>query len=564
MFSTTAVPNVDPPSRPPSSGGNAHSWAYSDAAEADGPPTLRVPVRPPLPVPTAPPVTPGPLATTPPPVSDLKLSASEWSADGDDVPAARRGPRVGDTVVGFKLVGELGRGAFARVFLAHQEALAGRPVALKVSFRPTREAERLARLQHTNVVPVYSVHDEGPVQVICMPFLGRTTVADLIRAYRVDHPSRHSGRRSTSARAGRTTALDSSRSRSGARSVPDSGGRSGTHRAPVWAWTADGPPPIVGDPREVLEVLGQLAAGLSHAHARGILHLDLKPANVLLADTGEPMLLDFNLSFDASRPDRELVGGTMPYMAIEQLLDMRNRGKGAIDARTDLYSLGVMAFEMLTGTVPFPTSSKELREIDKLVAARRAGPPPLRALNPAVTPAVEAIVRKLLAAEPADRYRSADDLRTDIDRHLNDLPLVHAREASLRERLGKWRRRNPGVWVRLLAAGLGGVTIGLGAVAHRRVEATARAGAVEQARVVRAALDATRLDLVLPDDPKARARGTDRATAALASYGLPDDPDWRKGDVVRLLSESDRTALAGDLGELLVLLAEAKWQSAEA
>ena len=126
----------------------------------------------------------------------------------------------------------------------------------------------------------------------------------------------------------------------------------------------------------MLRVLSQLAAGLAHAHARGILHLDLKPANVLLPDTGEPMLLDFNLSFDTTTADRELVGGTVPYMATEQLLDLRTRGRGQIDARTDLYSLGVMAFEMLTGSVPFPASSKDLIDMDGLIdgAARSRRP----------------------------------------------------------------------------------------------------------------------------------------------------------------------------------------------
>lgn len=517
-----------------------------------------MPVRP-----TAPPTpAPSPLATTPPPVGDLNLSSSSWS-DADDFPATRRSPRVGDTILGFKLIAELGRGAFARVFLAHQEALANRPVALKVTLRPTHEAERLARLQHTNIVPVYSVHNDAPVQVICMPYLGRTTLADLIRAFRVEHPSRLSGRKSTSARAARTTAHDS-RSKSGLKYGADSKGNSGTARIPTWTWAAGGPPPIVGDPRAVLEVLVQLAAGLTHAHERGILHLDIKPANVLLADTGEPMLLDFNLSFDAARPNRDLVGGTMPYMAIEQLLDMRNRGKGEIDARTDLYSLGVLAFEMLTGTVPFPVSGKQSRDLEGQVAARRKGPPSIRALNPAVSPAVEAIILKLLAAEPVDRYQNAEELRIDAERQLNDLPLQYAREASTRERFAKWRRRNPGFMWRMLVACVIGLTIGLGGAVQRRAEATARYEAVEQAKQTHVGLETTRLDLVLPDDAKARARGTKRATESLAVYGLPGDANWQKRDDVRRLSEAERVSLAGDLGELMFLLAQAKWREAEA
>lgn len=517
-------------------------------ADFDAPPTVRVPTAP----------RPAMPAVTPPPVGDLSFSGSDWSSDDSDFfPAARRAPRIGDVVQGFKLVGELGRGAFARVYLAHQEALADRPVALKVTRRPTREAERLARLQHTNVVPVYSVHADGPVQVICMPYLGRVTIADLLRAYRADSAVASRARRASTVRAGRSTTTASD---AGAKSD----GRPGAARVPVWTWAADGPPPIVGDPRAVVQVLAQLAAGLAHAHARGILHLDLKPANVLLADTGEPMLLDFNLSFDAARPDRDLVGGTMPYMAVEQLLDMRTRGAGALDPRTDLYALGVMAFEMLTGAVPFPPAPRDLRAIDAMIAARRAGPPPLRPLNPDVSPAVEAIVRKLLAPDPAARYQSADDLRTDLDRHLADLPLKFARDASPRERFGKWRRRNPGFATRVLAAGLIGLALGLGGVVHQRAEATARTGAAEQAHATRAALDATRLDLAMPGDPAARACGTQSATELLAAYGLPNDLDWRKRPDVRLLSEADRVALGGDLGELLFLLSHNKWLEAEA
>ncbi|MFM8274999.1 MAG: protein kinase domain-containing protein [Gemmata sp.] len=488
--------------------------------------------------------------TTPPPFRDLALPGSDWSADwDDDAPAGvRRPPRVGEVVVGFKLVGELGRGAFARVYLAHQEALANRPVALKLTLRPTREAERLARLQHTNIVPVYSVHDDGPVQVICMPFLGRATIADLLRAYRADHSSRLHARK-TSARFARTTLVDS---KSGA----GSDGRSGAPRGPAWPWDSDESPPIVGDPLAVLGVLAQLAAGLEHAHARGIMHLDLKPANVLLADDGTPMLLDFNLSFDASRPDRDMVGGTVPYMAVEQLLDMRTRGAGALDPRTDLYALGAMGFEMLTGGVPFPLAGRAARDIEAQVAARRAGPPPLRAGRPEISPAVEAIVRKLLAPDPAARYQSAADLRTDLERHLNDLPLRFAAEPSVRERFGKWRRRNPGVAVRLMASGLIGLALGLGGVVHQRAEANARADAVEHARAARAGLDGVRLDLVLPGDPEARRRGAERAEAVLAGYGLPGDTDWQQKPDVRRLPAAERAALASDMGEMLLLLAQ--------
>lgn len=528
--------------------------------DADGPPTLAVPVGPSPVAAYAPPLAP---FVTPPPASDLRLSCSVWSADDEDAPpAARRHPKIGDTVLGFKLVHELGRGAFARVYLAHEVALAARQVALKVSLRPTREAQRLARLQHTNVVPVYSVHDDpdNGVQVICMPFLGKSTLATLVNAYRIEHSSRAAGRKSTSARAVRTTAVDS---KNKASKTADSKGGTSSPRNPVWTWTAEEPPPIVGDPVAVLQVVAQLAAGLAHAHERGILHLDLKPANVLLADTGEPMLLDFNLSFDATQPDREQVGGTMPYMAIEQLLDMRNRGKGAIDERTDLYSLGVVAYELLTGEVPFPVTSKGARDIDAQVAARRAGPPPLRARCPAVTPAVEAIVLKLLAPEPVDRYRCADDVSEDVRRHLSDLSLVYAREQSARERFAKWRRRNPRLAGRLLLAGAVVLAGGFGVLAQQRHAVNAALVATERAKQARSDLDAIRLDLVLPDDPKARARGTKLATERLAAYGLPGDANWHKRADVRRLSEADRAALSADLGELMILLARAKWDEAE-
>jgi serine/threonine protein kinase/Flp pilus assembly protein TadD len=497
-------------------------------------------------------------AHTPPPVADLSRSVVGAESEKATPPATM--PQPGETFLGFRLIEELGRGSFARVFLARQEALAGRLVALKVTHRPTREAEKLARLQHTNVVPVYSVHSAPPVQLICMPFLGRRTIADLLHAHRKSYQlSGFSTRGASPSRRGSTTV--GLRPGSRQRDTPPPYPRPTKPTSP--AEVADAPA-LIGSPRAVLEVLGQLADGLAHAHARGILHLDLKPGNVLLADSGEPMLLDFNLSFDTTDPTRELVGGTVPYMALEQLRDLKTRGKGDVDARADLYSLGVMAFEMLTGTPPFPSRSKALADYDGLLAARENGPPPLRSANPAVTPAVESIVRKLLAPKPADRYQSATDLKEDVQRHLNNYPLRFAPDRSIPERLRKWRRRNPRT---LFVAGLAAVVavaIGFGTEAYQLAENKANARAVTQANHTREVLARTRLDLVLPGDPVARNRGAARAVELLQGYGLPDDPGWRQNPVFRRLDPTAQAAVAGDLGELLLLLANVRHADATA
>jgi len=454
-------------------------------------------------------------------------------------------PEVGDEFQGFYLAEELGRGTFGRVFLAHQLGLARRPVALKVTLRATREPERLARLQHTNVVPVYSVHAAGPVQLICMPLLGRHTLADALKTHRSSTGTGWS-KRATRAQRGSTTVTTGPRPRK-----PD-----GAKPAAVPA--GDLLAGVVGEPTAVLRLLSQLAAGLGHAHGRGILHLDIKPGNVLLADTGEPMLLDFNLSSDAAETDRELVGGTVPYMAPEQLLDMRSRGKGGVDARTDLYALGVVAFELLAGEPPFPGPGRVQADYDRLMAARRAGPPPLRGRNPAVTPAVEAIVRKLLAPEPAARYQTAAELKEDVDRQLADRPLRFARDRSVAERARKWRRRNP----RLLVAGLiAGVVLaagGSGAYAVHAADGRTTAEARLKAQATLDQLHQLRLDLVITDEPVSTARGVNRARTLLADYGVPADPNWHDRESTRRLPDDVRASLAADLGEVAILYASAR------
>ena len=97
------------------------------------------------------------------------------------VNAEAKFPEPGTTFLGFRLVEEMGRGAFGRVYLALQGDLAARPVALKVAWDVTGESQTLAQMQHTNIVPIYSVHRKGPFQAVCMPFFGRTTLADVVR-----------------------------------------------------------------------------------------------------------------------------------------------------------------------------------------------------------------------------------------------------------------------------------------------------------------------------------------------------------------------------------------------
>src|SRR5260221_5587323 len=128
----------------------------------------------------------------------------------------------------------------------------------------------------------------------------------------------------------------------------------------------------------ILWIGARLADGLAHAHERGILHRDLKPANVLLTDEGQPMLLDFNLAEDTKLRCEGTVahaGGTLPYMSPEQMAGLV-AGGARVDARSDIYSLGVILFELLTGRHPFGTHLGPLPQvIDRMIEDRRQTPP---------------------------------------------------------------------------------------------------------------------------------------------------------------------------------------------
>jgi hypothetical protein len=196
--------------------------------------------------------------------------------------ALRAMPEAGKDFLGFHLIAELGRGTFGKVFLARQGELADRPVALKIASDILGESRTLAQLQHTNIVPVYSVHHASPFHAVCMPFLGTVTLADVLRGLRGQEtlPATARALMDTVIRCKSTIRAGDGPDASGLRSavLPQSGegqpqGPPAARPAePVGCWkTLEG----LSYVQAVLWVVARLADGLAHAHARGILHRDL-------------------------------------------------------------------------------------------------------------------------------------------------------------------------------------------------------------------------------------------------------------------------------------------------
>ncbi|HVS38589.1 MAG TPA: protein kinase [Gemmataceae bacterium] len=509
-------------------------------------------------------------------------------------------PQVGQEFLGrFRLIGELGRGAFARVYLARDRELADRLVALKISTDCYPESQKLARLHHTNIVEVYSRHEAGPLHAVVMPYCGATTLADVLDDLGLRESLPASGK-------GLVSTLNTRRTKSGL--VPPlqpsphaREGQSGGASAPVSPSAqletqpeapVDGPIPLatlrnlegMSYVEAVLWMGAKLADGLAHAHERGILHRDLKPANILLTDEGQPMLLDFNLAEDVPSPlplspsDGERgegrvgarVGGTLPYMAPEHLAAYQGRPVD-VDARSDVYSLGVILYEMLTGRHPFPKhpiaplplgerSDGKSGALEKMMQDRLRLPPSARSRNRAVTPAVDSILRRCLAPVPARRYQTAAELREDLDRQGQHLPLRYAPDPSLRERLGKWLRRNPraisatrigvvaGVLLLLLTAGL-----------YWRGEQLARYESADRLQHFRDDYSTARLLLgARAADMDERAEGREAARRAVDRYNVDADGRWREQSSFRRLSAEEKARVQTELGEALVLLASAE------
>jgi serine/threonine-protein kinase len=373
-------------------------------------------------------------------------------------------------IEGYAVEAVLGRGGMGIVYRARHRKL-NRPVALKMILagayasppdraRFQREAEAVAALRHPNVVQVYDSGEAGGRPYFTMEFVEGGTLADKL---------------------------------------------AGT--------------PLAARP--AADLVAALAGAVQAAHACGVVHRDLKPANVLLTADGTPKVTDFGLARHVEGgPELTLSGtrvGTPSYMAPEQALG-RSR---AIGPASDIYALGVILYELLTGRPPFMGESAA--ETERQVIATDPVPP--SRLNPRAPRDLETICLKCLHKDPARRYPSAAALADDLRRFLAGAPIAARRVGPL-ERAGKWVRRRPaltaalagGVLLVVTVAGVGWWQIAERAAAVRATEDDLRE-AVEAERqsswpTARTALERAKARLGGRDVPDLRAR-LDRAERAL-------------------------------------------------
>ncbi len=365
--------------------------------EPAGPPEARPPHPSPGNVLTT---APGQASQEPPrwPTFEEPASATGLRTPGADLPA----------VAGYELLGVLGHGGMGVVYKAHQLSLK-RLVALKMMRagaytdaeeldRFAREAEAVAQLRHPNIVQIYEVGKQDGLPYFSLEFVEGGSLADRLKG------------------------------------------------TPLPA-------------RSAAELIETLARAMHAAHQQQIVHRDLKPGNVLLTADGQPKITDFGLAkrldVEISQTQSGALLGTPPYMAPEQAA----REKGAIGPATDLYALGAILYELLTGRPPFQAAS--VFETLEQVCSQEPVPP--SRLQPKLPPDLETICLKCLQKEPHKRYASAVALADDLNRFLTGEP-IQARPASAVERTIKWVKRRPTTAALLgvsVAAALSLVVLGL-------------------------------------------------------------------------------------------------------
>jgi WD40 repeat protein/tRNA A-37 threonylcarbamoyl transferase component Bud32 len=319
-------------------------------------------------------------------------------------------------VPGYEIISELGRGGMGVVYKARQTKL-GRAVALKMILsgvhageadlaRFRTEAEAVARLQHSNIVQIFEVGDHDGLPFFSLEFCGGGSLEKKLTG----------------------TLLP---------------------------------------PREAAALVEHLARAMHAAHQKGIVHRDLKPANVLLAEDGTPKITDFGLAKKLDEAGQTATGsimGTPSYMAPEQA----GGTSGLIGPAADVYALGAILYECLTGRPPF----KAATAMDTLIQVVADDPVPPRTLNAQMPRDLETVCLKCLQKEPHKRYAGAEDLANDLRRFLSGEPIT-ARPVGVPERLAKWVRRRPAAAALLAVSAVAVLSFGL-LLDRARREADAR------------------------------------------------------------------------------------------
>ena len=353
--------------------------------------------------------------------------------------------RLGD----FRILREIGRGGMGVVYEAEQESL-GRRVALKVLpkahlasdeclTRFRREAQAAARLLHTNIVPVFGVGYQDGIHYYVMQYIaGRgldSVLAQLSQAtldQSTDDANERSGEGSV---ATQSFVATPNSAKSGTIPIV-------THAPCDWAKGRPAPPSVSANGsksqngrywRGVAEIGVQVAEALDYAHQQGTLHRDIKPGNLLVDTGGTVWITDFGLAKLAEQDGLTQSGdvlGTLRYMAPEQF-------EGQSDARSDVYSLGLTLYELLTLRPAFGETSRGrlIRQVRWLEPTRP------RKVNPAIPRDLETVVLKATAPDKSNRYQTAGELATDLKRFLEDRPIL-ARRTTPVEHLWRWCRRN--------------------------------------------------------------------------------------------------------------------------
>jgi WD40 repeat protein/serine/threonine protein kinase len=342
---------------------------------------------------------------------------------------------VGTPLGDFHLLRELGRGGMGVVYEAEQLSL-GRRVALKVLpfaaaldakqlQRFKNEAQAAAHLHHTNIVPIFGVGCERGVHYYAMQFIEGQTLAEVIRDLRQNVECRMTN----------DERMTNDQFPSMKEPVPGADAQTHIRHSTLDLLSSLG---IRHSSfyRTVAQLGVQAAEALEHAHQLGIIHRDIKPANLLVDGGGRLWITDFGLAYCQSQPGLTMTGdvlGTLRYMSPEQALAKRV----AVDARTDIYSLGVTLYELLTLEPAY--NGRDREELLRQIAFEEPRLP--SRLNKAVPVELETIVLKAMAKNPEERYSSAQELADELRRFLEDKP-IRAKRPTLRQRTVKWARRH--------------------------------------------------------------------------------------------------------------------------